>query len=253
MEQCLSGNILINKAVELDYPVIECIRQNLPLVDEMLIGIFRSKDGTKKLIESVFKDNPKVKIFDDDLGLPEKTELGTWLKAYRDFFMDTAEGDWVINIDADDFFHERDFGYIRSLIDSCTGKKIIIGFEYKHFYRNPRVRYVSPRLWKWKQPLYPKSDELSTEGTWDGSIMLPKKGDDWYFVEADCYAYHLKPDITQPYDLDEQGNYLPDVRWIMYDFERMPKEVRENGSRFVWDDYESMKLCKKVPNRMPGQ
>lgn len=252
MDQHISGNILINKAVELRYPVIECVNQNLPMVDEMLIGIFRSEDGTKELIEGHFKEEEKVKIFDDDLGLPDGTQLAVWLKAYHEFFMKIAQGDWIFNIDADDFFHERDFDYIRSLVRRYAGTRTIIGFEYKHFYRNPRVRYISPRIWKWKQPLYPRNNRLSTEGTWDGAIMLPKIEDDWIFVEADCYAYHLKADITQPYDLDDEGDYLHDVRWIQYDCERMPREVRKNEARFVWDNYESLKLCKKAPKKMPG-
>jgi hypothetical protein len=240
----ISGSMLINVAVAKDYPVQECIRHHLPLLDEILVGVFHAQDGTDQLLAEHFANEPKVRLVTDGFGLKPDTPFVLWVKALKDHLKARAQGDWILNLDADDFYHERDFPYIRELTDRYTGRKAIIGFEFKHF-MTPELRLVWDPLWKWKQPLFPNDPDLSAAGTADGSTMLPSRPG-WTFVEADCFAYHMKPFRFAENRPPEGG------RFIRYDLERMPLAIRENPARFTRGNGPCLEHAKPAEPTQPG-
>ena len=56
----ISGFTIIKDAVINDYPIEESIRSILPVVDEMIVSIGTSSDGTEQLIRSI--ESEKIKI-----------------------------------------------------------------------------------------------------------------------------------------------------------------------------------------------
>ena len=57
----ITGVTIIKDAIKNDYPIVEAITSILPLVDEMVVSIGQSDDGTEDLIKSI--NSKKIKIF----------------------------------------------------------------------------------------------------------------------------------------------------------------------------------------------
>ena len=49
----ITGVTIIKDAIKNDYPIVEAITSILPLVDEMVVSIGQSDDGTEDLIKSI--------------------------------------------------------------------------------------------------------------------------------------------------------------------------------------------------------
>ena len=49
----MSGFSICRNAVKFDYPIVEAIRSALPLVDEFIVNVGQSDDGTLDLIQYV--------------------------------------------------------------------------------------------------------------------------------------------------------------------------------------------------------
>src|SRR5262245_18902799 len=49
----VSGFTFVRNAVRLEFPIVECIRSVLPMVDEFVVAVVQSDDGTEDLIRSI--------------------------------------------------------------------------------------------------------------------------------------------------------------------------------------------------------
>ena len=102
----ISGFTIIRNAVKNDYPVVEAIESILPLVDEMIISIGNSEDGTTALISSIRSD--KIKIFhsDWDPSISKKGEVLA-IETNKAFEHISPDSDWAFYIQADEVVHEK--------------------------------------------------------------------------------------------------------------------------------------------------
>jgi len=58
----VSGFSFVRNAVKLDYPVVESIMSILPMVEEFVISVGKSDDGTLEMIRAL--NEPKIKIIE---------------------------------------------------------------------------------------------------------------------------------------------------------------------------------------------
>jgi len=131
----ISAFTLIKNAVRFDYPIVESVNSLLPLVDEYVINIGDSDDGTRELVHGAFGSNPKCVLFD---SVWENTKSGTsFFSNQTNKSLDKCTGDWCFYLQADEAVHERDHLSIRSAIEyaESNGKKAIV-FDYLHFEKN---------------------------------------------------------------------------------------------------------------------
>lgn len=56
----ISGFTFIRNAVKYDFPVLEAINSILPIVDEFIVNVGKSDDGTFELIHKI--NDPRIKI-----------------------------------------------------------------------------------------------------------------------------------------------------------------------------------------------
>src|SRR4051812_9183951 len=101
----ISGFTVIRNGVLMGYPVVQSIRSILPLVDEFVIGVGQSEDGTKDLLASI--NDPKIRLFDShwDTG---KTKGGLMLSEKTNEALDRCSNDWCFYLQADEVVHEQD-------------------------------------------------------------------------------------------------------------------------------------------------
>ena len=101
----VSGFSICRNAVKFDYPVVEAIRSALPIVDEFVVNVGRSDDGTLDLIRSIGSDKIRIveTVWDDSMkkdGLLFSHETNKALAR--------CSGDWALYLQADEVLHEQD-------------------------------------------------------------------------------------------------------------------------------------------------
>ncbi len=133
----VSGFTFIRNAVKYDYPVVESIKSLLPLVDELVVAVGNSDDGTRTLIESI--GDIKIKIIDtiwDDNNRSGGAVLA--VETNKAFAAISKDADWAFYLQGDECLHEQDYEAIRNAMlqykDSINVEGLL--FKYKHFFGN---------------------------------------------------------------------------------------------------------------------
>ena len=130
----VSGFTFIRNAIKLDYPVKEAILSILPLVDEMVVAVGKSEDGTRDLISSL---GPKIKII-DTIWNDSLREGGRVLaeETNKAFSYVNPNADWCFYIQGDECIHEKYHPEIKQKMEMYKTDKRVEGllFDYIHFY-----------------------------------------------------------------------------------------------------------------------
>lgn len=133
----ITGFTIVRNAVMYDYPVVESIRSILPVVDEFVVSVGQSEDGTLELIRSI--QSPKIRImeshWDDRIRSGGHILAVETDKAFQAISPDT---DWAFYLQADEVVHEKYHAIIRQSAERYVQDKKVDGllFKYLHFYGN---------------------------------------------------------------------------------------------------------------------
>ncbi len=141
----ISGFTVIRNALLMGYPIEESLRSILPLVDELVIGVGQSEDGTKALIEGL--NDSKIRIFDSFWDL-NKTRGGLILSEKTNEALTHCKHNWCFYLQADEVLHEKDYENILKAARNSEHNPRIEGllFGYIHFYGSHKVIATS-RKW----------------------------------------------------------------------------------------------------------
>jgi len=101
----ISGFSYVRNGFEFGYPFLESMQSVLPYVDEFVMAVGDSNDGTRQAIEKL--NNPKIKIIDTvwDMG---QREGGKLFATQANIALDNISGDIGFHIQADEVLHEDD-------------------------------------------------------------------------------------------------------------------------------------------------
>ena len=131
----VAGFTIIKNAINYDYPVIEAITSILPICDIFYVGVGKSEDETRKLIESIASDKIKIidTIWDDNLRQGGRVLAEETNKVFDKI---PQEYDWCFYIQSDECAHEQDLYTIKNAMQQFKDNTKVDGllFEYKHFY-----------------------------------------------------------------------------------------------------------------------
>lgn len=146
----VSAFTFIRNVVKLGFPAVESIRSVLPMVDEFVVNIGQSDDGTMELIKSL--NEPKIKILDtrwNDRMLVKGFVYGQQ-KTIAHF---NCTGDWAFYLEADEIVHENELGNIyNSMERNLDSPKVeALVFDYYHFYGN-HATYLDSPAWYRRAP-----------------------------------------------------------------------------------------------------
>jgi glycosyltransferase involved in cell wall biosynthesis len=128
------GFSFIRNALHYDYPIVEAIRSILPLCDEVVVAVGKSKDDTLQLVQNI---DPKVRIiqtvWDESLRQSGRVLALETDKAYQAI---AEDADWCFYIQGDEVVHEQDHTTIRDAMlkyqNDATTEGLL--FNYRHFY-----------------------------------------------------------------------------------------------------------------------
>jgi hypothetical protein len=138
----ISGFSMVRNGLRLYYPVTEMIRSIIPIVDEFVVAVGDSDDGTRESIAAM--GEPKIRIIDTvwDIG---KYPRGMENAHQTDIAKDACTGDWLFYLQADEVIHEK---YLPVIHDRCAelhDRKEVEGllFRYRHFWGDYDHYHVS--------------------------------------------------------------------------------------------------------------
>ena len=129
------GFTFVRNAVKLDYPVTQSIRSILPIVDEFIVLVGNSEDGTLDLIRSI--NSPKIKIiesvWDESLKSGGRVLAAETDKAFAEV---AADADWAFYLQGDEVVHEKYLDNIVKAAQQYLADSKVEGllFKYEHFY-----------------------------------------------------------------------------------------------------------------------
>lgn len=206
----VSGFTVIRNAQIMGYPIKESLQSLLPLVDELIIGIGQSDDGTKELINSI--NNPKIKTF-DSIWDTTKTKGGLVLSEKTNEAMARCSGDWCFYLQADEVVHEKDYANLYKSMEAHVNDNQVEGllFKYIHFYGSYGV-VASARNWyrnevrviKNRKNLISVGDAQGFRVKMDTQLRKP------YVKNANASIYHYGW-VKTPAKMGEKNKHM--FRW----------------------------------------
>ena len=110
----VSGFTFVRNAVRYQFPVVECIRSVLPMVDEFVVAVGDSDDGTEDLIRSI--GDRRIFVVPSRWN-PNLTTGGFVLAQQTNVALFSFTGTLAVYIQADEAFHERDHGHLRKVME----------------------------------------------------------------------------------------------------------------------------------------
>lgn len=147
----VSGFTFVRNAVKYGYPVIESITSILPVVDEMVVCLGNSDDGTEALIKSIGSEKIRIvhSVWDESIR-----EGGKVLAVETNKALDAVsfDSDWLFYIQADEVVHEKYHHNITNAMQEYLADQNVEGllFSYNHFYGS--YKYIGDgRSWYSKE------------------------------------------------------------------------------------------------------
>ncbi len=136
----VSGFTLVRNGIRFDYPFRESIRSLLPFVDELVVNVGVSDDGTLEAVQELAREaGGKLVVFESvwPLDDPEKKREGRILSEQSNLALDRCRHDWCFYLQADEVLHDADGERIRQALAFAERERARVEalvFEYVHFY-----------------------------------------------------------------------------------------------------------------------
>ena len=129
----ISAFSICRNAVQYDYPIVEVIRSALPIVDEFIVNVGQSHDGTLDLIRSIGSEKVRIveSFWDDTM-----TKDGLLFSQQTNVALGHCTGEWALYLQADEVLHEADYDTLRAKLQSNHRNPNVLGFSFRylHFY-----------------------------------------------------------------------------------------------------------------------
>ncbi len=119
----ITGLHSIWNAFEVGYPFVEAILSIYPAVDELLIADWTSTDGTEKVLRRMEEEFPKIRVIKFP---PEKGKDYEYLDFVLDKLLEEAEGEFILQVQADEGYHEKDILKFREVAKTDNKHNVFV-------------------------------------------------------------------------------------------------------------------------------
>ncbi len=129
----ISGFTYLRNAVKMGYPFIPSILSLLPAVDELVVVVGDSDDGTREAIEAL--KNKKIRIIDSVWNM-ELREGGKIFAQQSNLGLAEISGDWAVHLQVDEILHESAAEQLRKYIEKAEQRQDVDGLlmPFLHFW-----------------------------------------------------------------------------------------------------------------------
>jgi glycosyltransferase involved in cell wall biosynthesis len=224
----------------------------LPIVDEMVVAVGDSTDGTLEALESLRIEFPKLRIVPTiwDRALFENGKI---FAQQTNLALDhvSSQADWAIHLQSDELLHEDDYDKLVLSLEKYRKDRSILGLmlRQKYFYgdywhTNP---YAGRRLLRIIRPdgtLESIGDSSGFARKSDGIYIGKEQKNLWRYGDATLYHYGY---VNSPKKLQEKIQAKADLY-----HQGIPTE--EDKKRLLENDYqpEDMEIMKPFTGTHPS-
>jgi hypothetical protein len=136
----VSGFSIVRNAVHLGYPVRESLRSLAALVDELVVAVGRSEDGTLELIRSLEVPGLRIveTVWDETLR-----RGGRVLAQQTNLALAECRHPWAFYLQADEVLHERDAEIIRGSLERWDRRSDVDGLAFRFLHFEGTYAYVN--------------------------------------------------------------------------------------------------------------
>jgi hypothetical protein len=204
----------VRNAVKYDYPIVESINSIISIVDEFIVCVGNSDDGTLSLIQNI--NSPKIKIihsvWDENLREGGKVLAEETNKAMAAV---SPGADWLFYLQGDEVVHEQYLSNIKNAMLKYKDDKKTEGllFHYTHFYGS--YKYIGDgRNWYSKEIRIIRNDKNIK--SWKDAQGFRKNGEILKVKLIDAHIYHygwVKNPKFQQEKQKEFGKWWNDDNW----------------------------------------
>lgn len=129
----ISGFTYVRNGFDFGYPFVASITSVLDIVDEMVVVVGDSTDGTREAIKNI--NSPKIKIVDTVWDM-EMRRNGKIFAQQANIGIDNISGDWAVHIQADEVLHEKSLAELKGKILHYGKMEHVEGllFPFYHFW-----------------------------------------------------------------------------------------------------------------------
>lgn len=249
----ISGFSICRNAVKFDYPIVEAIRSALPIVDEFVVNVGQSDDGTRDLVASIGSD--KVRIVDSFWDDAMKKD-GLLFSRETNVALSKCTGDWALYLQADEVLHEAEHDTIlRALREHLHHPKVLaFTFRYLHFYGD--YRSVNPWFYHRAVRIIRNNGEVESCGDAVGFWLKADQG----YLQS-CHKSRVQPSgatiyhygyVKQPVVLVQKMRYQA----ARHHGERVEGDLHRilSKEQYEFEDYRIMKnFTGSHPKVMAGR
>jgi hypothetical protein len=147
----VSGFTFLRNAHKLGYPFTESIRSILPIVDEFIIALGPSDDGTEERIRQI--GDPKIRIIHTQWNERIRNDLKVKGYVYgqqKSIALFNCTGDWAFYLEGDEVVHEDDLPKIQAAMEKHLDNIQVeaLFFNYLHFQGNKNTYVWDPGTYR---------------------------------------------------------------------------------------------------------
>lgn len=222
----VSSFTYVRNGIFYDYPFLQAIQSILPLVDECIVVIGDSVDGTRKAVEDL--NDPKIKIV-DTVWDPNMRTGGYIFAQQANIGLDNVskDADWIFHIQADELIHENDHAAIRQAMNQYVKDKRVEGFlfkflnffgDYKHYAPSRRFHQKEIRIIRNDPSFRSFRDSQGFRSFSDPLDTSKEKGRKLNVKEIDATVYHYSyaknPKVQQQKQIAFGSRWAETDEWI---------------------------------------
>ena len=139
-EPLVSGCTIVRSVAGFDYPLVESLRSQLPLVDELVVLAHR---GDPALNRVRALGDPRVAVVESDWDEGAQ-QRGTVLARQTNLALARCRHPWVLYLQADEVLHEEDYARIRAALERHDGLASVDALSFRFLHFEGSFEYVNP-------------------------------------------------------------------------------------------------------------
>jgi len=212
----VAGFTIIRNALKYDYPVVEAIKSVLPLCDAFYVGVGKSDDGTRTLIENIASEKLIIidTVWDDSLREGGKVLA---IETNKVFDAIPPQYDWCFYIQSDECVHENDLAKIKAAMHNNLNNTEVDGllFEYKHFYGQYNYIGIGRRWYRHEIRIVRNNKNIRSYKDAQGFRM--KGGEKLRVKSTNAFIHHygwVKPPKAQQAKQENFHKMWHDDAWV---------------------------------------
>jgi len=240
----ISGFTYVRNGFKMGYPFMASIHSLLPIVDELVVVVGNSEDGTREAVENL--KNDKI-IIVDSIWEEEKRRNGEIFREQSNIGLNKITGDWAIHLQADEVLKQSArkelIKYIKIADELNDIDGLLFPFyhfwgDYKHIRRTRRTHAFEIRAFKNHRNILSYKDSQGFRKF--KSSSSDKKGVKLKVLKTEIPIYHYSH-TRNPKLMNKKSNYFHRF-WHSSDW--LDKNTKELD--FDFNDVDKLELFKDV-------